>query len=403
MKHHPPEPRPLTSLDAFAALMTETVALRRIAAAAIRAGRPVAPEIPAALLQAWADLEAATGRDGRVELELGEDQVFRLDLSEERRQLENDVIYLRDGREALLKQLGKRHHGLRDAVRRGLKDVTGQDVGVFLCDFDAALRAPGQRFVTAVQPAWNAVALTRFAMARSRRPLLWSEAPLAGPGIADLATVPPQTFCYAASLGRQYKDADGRDGATPLSLEKASLLESINARLAMLLADPSWRAFAFLGSGLQFRRGETIIARQDTLESIGEEASLALLEHVHDIVDAVDPERRHFRVEDDGLDVAVTPTATHQDVWLDFSPAEGLRAADAALALGFDQGPHLACCGGQAGLALLEALAGFTKDLRCIFVTDRDDLGHRALDACPKTTVVGHPDVAAAILSAAAP
>ena len=108
-------------------------------------------------------------------------------------------------------------------------------------------------------------------------------------------------------------------------------------------------------------------------------------------------------MEDDGLDVAITPTATGQDVWRDFSPADGLRAADAALSLDLAQGPHLVCCAGPSGLALLEALAAFTKDLHCIFVTDRDDLGRRASDACPKTTVVAHPDLVAAIVSAAAP
>ena len=191
MKHHRPEPRPLDSLDDVIALLADTTTLRRQAVAALLAGRPMPPEIPAALAQTLADLEEASGRDGTAELELGEDQPLRLDLAEETRQIENDVVYLEEGREALLKQLAKRHHGLRDTVRRGLRAVTGQNFGVLLCEGDAVLRAPGERFVTAVQPAWNAVALTRFAMARTRKPVLWSEAPLSGPGIADLCVVPP--------------------------------------------------------------------------------------------------------------------------------------------------------------------------------------------------------------------
>jgi len=403
MKHHLPDPRPLASLDDLTALLAETAVLRRQAVAALVAGSPMPPEAPPALAQALADIEEAVDRDGMAELELAEDQTMRLDLSEERRQLENDVVYLEEGREALLKALAKRHHGLRDLVRRGLRVLAGQSVGVFLCDCDAILRAPGQRFVTAVQPAWNAVALTRFAMARTRKPVLWSEAPLRGPGIVDLATVPPRTFAYAASLGREFRDAAGSEGVAPLSHEKITLLESINARLAILLADPSWRGFTCIGSGLQFRRGETVVARQDENASIDEEASRALLENVHNIIDAVDPERLHFRVDDDGLDLAVTPTATSQDLWRDFSPAEGLRATDAALSLDLARGPLLACCAGPSGLGLLTALRPLATDLHAIFVTDRDDLGRRALDLCPKATVVPHPDVAAAILSAAAP
>jgi len=403
MKHHAPAPHPLDSLNDLTTLLAGTVALRQQAVAAILAGRPVPAAVPAAMAQALADLEEALDREDRAELDLGDDQTLLLDLSEETRQMQNDVTYLEQGREALLKQLAKKHHGFRDAVRRGLKEVAGHGLNVLLYDYDTALRMPGQRFATAVQPAWNAVALTRFAMARARQPVLWTEAPLSGPGITGLAVVPPHTFAYAASLGREYRDAEGHESAAPLSREKTELLASINARLAMLLADPSWRPFAFVGSGIQFRQGETIIARQDDLASIHEDASLALLEHVHDIVDAVDPERLHFRVEDDGQDVAITPTATSQDLWREFTPVGGLRTADTALGLNLAQGPHLICCGGPWGLVLLEALTAFTADISCIFITDRDDLGRQAMERCPKTTVVAHPDIAAAIVSAAAP
>ncbi len=403
MKHHPDSPRPLETLDAFTALMARTVSARRQAAAAILAGRSVPPEAPALLSQALAGLEEAEDRDGLAELEAAEDQTLSLDLAEETRQLENDLIYLEDGREALFRHLAKRHHAFRDAVKRGLRAISGHGVNILLGDFDGAIRGPNQRFATAAQPAWNAVAWSRFAMARAKRPLLWTQGPMAGPGLLDLASLPPRTFAYAASLGRQYQDAEGRQGAVPLSLEKATLLESINARLAMLLADPTWRAFAFVGSGLQFRRGETVIARQDVRGSVDADDSLALLEHVHDIVDAVDPQREHFRVEDDGHDVAVAPTVAQADVWRDFSATDGLRAVDAALGLDLAQGPHLLCCGGASGLALLEALVGLGPQVHCLFVTDRDDLARRARQACAQAAVVAHPDIAAAVLSSAAP
>ncbi len=405
MRHRLPDPRPLPSLDDLTDLMAETAALRRKAAAALIAGGPLPAELPPSLAQALADLDAAADRDGTVTvtLDAAEDQPLRLPMAEEIHQLENDLVYLSEGREALLKTLAKRHHGLRDMIRRSLRDMAGQNFGALVCDCDALLRAPGQRFATAVQPAWNAVAITRFAMARARKPVLWSDAPLSGPGIADLAVVPPRTFAFAASLGRECRDPEGAETLAPLSGEKAALLESINARLAVLLADPLWRAFACVGSGFQFRRGETVIARQDANASVDEDASLALLENIHNIIDAVDPERQHFRVDDDGLDVSVTPTASTLDLWRDYSPTEGLRAADTALGLDLSRDPTLVCCAGTTGLALLTALAAKSADLRAIFVADRDDLGRRALDICPKTAVVPHPDIAAAIFSAAAP
>jgi hypothetical protein len=403
MKHHAPSPRPLPGLDAFAALMAETARARTLAVAAILAGRPVPNEVAPVLVQALADLDEAGGRDGRADLEAAEDQCVSLDIAEETAQLENDVVYLEQGREPLFKHLARRHHGFRDAVKRGLRLVAGQPPGLLLIDGDGALREAGQRFVTAVQPAWNAVSLARFALARARRLLVFSSAPLTGPGMADLLTMPPHVFACAASLGRQYRDADGTQGELPLSTEKASLLEAINARLAMLLADSTWRVFAYVGSGLQFCRGETRVARQDALDSVDAEASLALLEHIHDVVDAVDPERIHFQVEDSGVDLTVVPTAQGEAVTGRFSPGDGLRAVDAALHLELGQGPVTLCGGGPSGLALLSALAELSGELRCLFVTDREDQAQRAKALCPQTVILPHPDMLAAVLSSAAP
>jgi len=403
MQHPPPNSQRLISLNDLTRLMAHVADLRRAAVAAVMAGRPIPEDAPAQLAHALTELHKAVGRDHVVELIRGDDVSLRLNLAEEIRQLENDAVYLEDGREALLKRLGKHRSGLRDAVRRGLKIIAGESVNALLCDCDALFRPASQRLRTAVQPAWNAVAACRFAMARCRKPVLWSEAPLTGPGIVERATVPPHTFAYAASLGRQWQDADGNQGQAPLSPEKTALLDAINERLAALMADPAWLAFTYVGAGLQFRRGETSIARQDPADSINEDASRALLEHVHDVVDAVDPERRHFRVGDDGRDITVTPTAANRDLWNDFSPAEGLRNLDDALALDLGHGPHLVCCAGPQGVALLAAMAQFSADLRAILVTDRDDLAQRAAEICPRTVVVRHPDAVAAILSAAAP
>ena len=403
MRQPPPHSQRLTSLDDLTRLMTHVAVLRRAAVAAVLAGRPLPPDVPAQLADALAELRKAAGRDHAAELTRGDDVSLRLDLDEEIRQIENDGVYLEDGRETLVKRLAKHRSGLRDAIRRGLKILAGETFNAFICDCDALFRAPRQRVVTAYQPAWNAVAACRFAMARCRKPVLWSEAPLTGPGILARAAVPPQTFAYAASLGREWQDADGAQGLAPLSPEKTALLDAINERLAALMADPAWLAFAYVGAGLQFRRGETSITRQDQANSIEEDASLALLEHVHDVIDAVDPERLHFRVDDDGHDLTVTPTAAKRDLWNDFSPAEGLRNLDAALDLNLAKGPHLVCCAGHQGVALLAAMAEFTTDLRAILVTDRDDLARRAAEICPRLALARHPDTVAAMLSAAAP
>ena len=82
--------------------MAETVQARRQAAAAILAGKPVPAETVDILTQVLADLVEVGGREAQASLDVAEDQAIALDLTEETRQLENDVVYLEQGREALM-------------------------------------------------------------------------------------------------------------------------------------------------------------------------------------------------------------------------------------------------------------------------------------------------------------
>jgi len=269
MKYHLPPPRELTSCDALVARMAETVQARRQAVAAILAGKPVPAETVGTLTQVLADLDEVGGREAQASLDVAEDQAMALDLTEETRQLENDVVYLEQGREALMKHLGREHHGFRDMVNRGLRLISGQHHQVLLLDADGGLRAPGQRRVTAVQPAWNAVSVSRFALARVEHAVLWSAGPLSGEsGLAERLTLPVHVAALAGSLGREHRRTDGESGQASLSAEKSALLAAINDRLLQLLTDPTWRAFAYVGNGLQLCRSETRAARQDALESV---------------------------------------------------------------------------------------------------------------------------------------
>ena len=398
----PPTPGgPPASLEDLKQLLVHAATARRAAAAAVLAGRPVPPEAMAVIARLTADLRRCAGRDHVAALSHSEDASLRLDLGSEIEQLENDALYLEDGREALRKRLGKRRPGLGDAVRRGLKTIAGETFNTLICDADALFRPAGHRLATSFQPAWNAVAAGRFAMARSRHPVLWSDAPL--PSLLARAALPPQTFAYAGSLGREWQTAAGNQGQAALSREKHELTQAMAERIISLMASSDRLPFLWIGSGLQLRQGEISIARQDAARSIDEDDSLTLLEHIHDAVDAIDPQRQHFRVDDDGHDVTITPTSANRDLWNDFSPAEGLRNIDQALGLDLTTGPHLVCAAGSPGVALLAALAAHTPNLRAILVTDRDDLAARATAICPHVAIVRHPDTMASILSAGSP
>src|SRR5690606_11754743 len=124
------------------------------------------------------------------------------------------------------------------------------------------------RYRSSIQSIYNAVFLSRFIEHRTRHATIVTSGPLKDPGVVSVSVMPDGVVNFAASKAREFIDVHGREGRYPMAPEQSGVLERFNARVAELTADPQYFRFTLIGSGVQFKFGETTLARQDKAGSI---------------------------------------------------------------------------------------------------------------------------------------
>jgi hypothetical protein len=247
---------------------------------------------------------------------------------------------------------------------------------------------------------YNAVFLARFVMNNVSNPIIITSAPLKGPGLIDVCTLPQQTVIYAASKGREFIDLTGVRRSFPIDTDKQQLIDRLNRRLETLLSEAAYERFSLIGSGLQLKFGQTTIARQDISGSISKDRSKAFLDLIKSIVTELDPTGDNFKIEDTGLDIEIILTFSDEDGGLkDFDKKEAVRFLDRELNLNMRNGPHLICGDTGSDLPMLEAAMEKSADTRSIFVTKDPQLVERVVAICPQAVMVPEPDMLITILN----
>ncbi len=394
------------SLKEFYSLMEKTRDIRRQAVQELWAGRTdqASNSRWAAALQVvrdsldnlpWAD--PADPRRRRIPI--GPEKSIDLDLRYEFQELEKDVIFLRQGEEALLNHLAGLHSGFEEQVRRGLDLLRGLFFNAFITDRDGTVNNYCGRYRSSIQSIYNAVFLARFARRLTRKPVLLTSSPLKDGGLLDVSVLPGGTFILAGSKGREFLDLQGRLYREPLEPRQEELLAGLNRRLAELVSRPEYEIFGLVGSGLQFKFGQTTVARQDISRSIPEEQSRAFLEKVSGLARELDPEGDVFRLEDTGLDIEIIVTIHDPEAGLkDFDKGDAVRYLERTLALGLKHGSNLVCGDTASDLPMLRAAADFNEDTWSVFVTGKEELAAKVLDICPRAFIASEPDVLVSIL-----
>lgn len=389
----------LQTLTDFYDLMERTRDVRVRATADILAGKP--PNGAAKSLEnALASLEALSGEGNRRRIRLNAERDIELDLSYEISETRKDLIYLREGEAALLRHLAKLHPRFTDEVEAGRKLLADAALNCLVSDRDGTVSNYCGRYRSSIQSVYNAVFLTRFAASLSGAPVVMTSAPLTGGGILDVSVTPPGSFVYAASKGRECVDLSGKRHAHPIDPQKQERLQELNDRLETLVGEERYATFGLIGSGLQFKFGQTTVARQDVNSSIDEKRSKAFLDRVKELVRDLDPEGETFRIEDTGLDIEIILTVSGETGLKDFDKGDGVAFLDQELSLGLGRGPNLICGDTPSDVPMLEAALAKTKDVKALFVTRRDDLAERVRAMCPDALVVGEPDSLVAVLGA---
>ena len=387
----------LTTIKDFYDFMNTTCLVRRKAAAALLDGGDPGDAVQS-LKNALETMEniAATD-DGRHILSLDGEGTAELEMDYEINETRKDIFYLEEGEETFLELLGDLHPGFDDQVAAGRELLAGLDLNCLVTDRDGTINNYCARYLTSIQSIYNSVFLTRFSRAHVKKPVILTSAPL--DGLVQISVNPEGEIYYAASKGRECLDLEGRLRRLPISSEKQTAMDALNERLTELLGRPEYEKFTLIGSGLQFKFGQSTVARQDINTSVAPAESDAFLATLTALAEELDPEHQHFRIEDTGLDVEIILTIETSDQGLkDFDKGDGVKYLNNELGLEMFRGPHLICGDTNSDVPMLEAALELAPDTRAIYVTTDDGLAKRVAGLTSNALIVPEPDMLVAIM-----
>lgn len=387
----------LKTLKDFYALMAQTRAVRMQAVATILGGGKVNGDVAQSLRNAMDSLEAVPEQNGKRVLALDANREIELEMDYEINETRKDVFYLEEGEETFLELLSDLHPGFDEKVKQGHELLRGLNLNCLITDRDGTINNYCARYLTSIQSIYNSVFLSRFCQEKVRRPVILTSAPLGG--LIEISVNPEGEIYYAASKGRECLDLEGRTRRLPISSDKQEAIDMLNSRLTVLLLEPEYEKFTLIGSGLQFKFGQSTVARQDIGKSIDENESKAFLEKLTALVAELDPDHQNFRIEDTGLDVEIILTIeTSGDGLKDFDKGDGVKYLNDELSLEMHRGPHLICGDTGSDVPMLEAAIEMMPDTRAIYVTEKEDLAKRVMGLTSNALIVPQPDMLVAIL-----
>ena len=361
--------------------------------------QPVEQGSITSLKNALFSLEGIPSEDGLKILYIDNSKKIDARLLYEISELKKDIFFFENTEKQFIEYLENLHEGFIEQVNDGIEKLQGLNFNCFITDRDGTINNYCGRYISSVQAVYNSVFLTRFAKEKASNPIIITSAPLKNPGLVDVSVNPDKTFIYAASKGREYIDLNGERKTYPIEKNKQRLLDSLNKRLSDLVKKPAFEMFSMIGSGLQFKFGQTTIARQDIRKSIPKQESEEFLEKIRHIVRETDPGGENFKIEDTGLDIEIILTIEDSlSGAKDFNKADGVNFLDDALKLNMTKGPHLVCGDTSSDTPLIEATMEKTPDTWAVFVTENNELSAKVKAMCPNSFIVTQPDILVTIL-----
>ena len=393
------EKQEIRTLKQFYNLMAMTRDVRSKTVKNLFKDQPVEQDSIASLKNALFSLEDIPSQDGLKILYIDNSKKISARLLYEISELKKDIFFLENNEKQFIEYLENLHEGFIEKVNDGIEKLQGLKFNCFITDRDGTINNYCGRYISSVQAVYNSVLLTCFARENPSNPIIITSAPLKDPGLVNVSVNPDKTFIYAASKGREYIGLDGKRKTYPIEENKQQLLNKLNKRLSDLVKKPSFEMFSMIGSGLQFKFGQTTIARQDIRKSIPESESEEFLQKIRTIVRETDPGGNNFKIEDTGLDIEIILTIEDSlSGTKDFNKADAVNFLDDVLKLNMKKGPHLVCGDTSSDVPLIEAAMAKTSDTWAVFVTENSELSATVKDMCPNSFVVTQPDILVTIL-----
>ncbi len=391
----------ITYLNEFYSLMRATRELRAQLVEEIIVGNTVPADARIRLQNALSDLTAIPHTDNTYKLLLDKNKTISIDLTYEIEELKKDLYFIQHDETEFYNYLAERHPHFTDEVSAGTALLDGLFFNAFITDRDGTVNNYCGRYASSVQSMYNAVFLGNFARIKTTNSIILTSAPLQNIGLIDISVGPINTFIYAASKGREYIGKDGIRNSFPIPQEKQTMLDRLNKRLEEMIKSPLYEKFSLIGSGLQFKFGQTTIARQDINNSIPEQESEAFLHLMRDLTNELDPEHIFFRIEDTGKDIEIILTVDHESnshEATDFDKGNGVAFLNEALGLNLSKGTLLICGDTPSDLPMVSTAMHYNHNTYAIFVTTDDSLKKTVHNICPNSLIVSNPDVLITIL-----
>ena len=343
-------------------------------------------------------------RNGRFVLDAGNGRQIETPLSYEVEELRRDVAYFEQGHGALTQRLSQQRADFESEVQSLVERLyelyppsggtgAGAPLRAFITDRDGTINNYCGRYRSSVQSAYNAVFLCRFARSSAGRSVILSSAPLDDGGLIDVSVNLENTFVYAGSKGREYCSENGGRGRFEIEPERQELLDRFNARLKQVLESDGNRIFTLIGSSLQFKFGQTTVARQDVDNTVSEQKSQRFLDSVRRLVEELDPQERFLRIEDTGKDIEIILTVGEDEDAGDFDKGNGIDYLDRELGLGLEKGGALICGDTASDVPMARLAMERSAENAVLFVGAGEELVRQVRAVAPAAIFVPAPDV----------
>lgn len=392
----------LSNLKQFYDLMFYTKKIRKLTVSAYFEKQKFIYKPVSELKRCLEALELIPKKGDKYVLKADEESEIKLDISYEIGELKKDIYYLEQSEVDFIAYLENTHKNFNSQVKDGLNFLKGVSVKNFVTDRDGTINNYCGRYNSSIQSIYNAVFLARFAKSIPYISVILTSAPLKDTGLLDISVIPDGVFIYAGSKGREYCDKQGKYHSYPIKKDKARKLNELNEKLKGFLGKKEYHKFSLIGSGLQFKYGQTTIARQDIYKSITEKQSQDFLNTVQNLINDIDKDKKYFRIEDTGKDIEIILTVgdeANNTELKDYDKGNGVDFLNKGLQMDMGNSINLICGDTESDVPMVSYSMSKSKNTFAIFVTEDEELKNKVRDICPQSLFVTEPDVLITILN----
>jgi len=395
----------MSTMREFYDLMSKTKFVRQSIVSTYISEKGFSPAIQnqiEALADALMTLEKVPRSDmGVAQVGLDARKRINLDLHYEITELRKDICYLQHGVDRMYKEYMRPViNEFDELIHEGVEFLGGADCAFhnLITDRDGTINNYCGRYKSSVQSAYNSIFLSRFATDCCQNSIILTAAPLQG--MIEVSVNPDNLLVYAASKGREFLDIHGHYQSADMDAGQKKVMKALNMRLKQLVTAPHFQKFALIGSGLQFKFGQSTVSRQDMSGSIPVNESEEFLKTVKKLAEEVCP-TGDLLIHDTGLDIEILPRLSQesQAESATFHKGKGLEFLDDRLKLDVSKGPNLVCGDTSSDVPMVEtAMALCPERTWAIFITKDKQLIGRVTAICPRTLILPSPDCLVSIM-----